>query len=249
MSLQVKYAAPDKSIASFVQGFWMLQNNSKKGIPATILPDGIIDLFLFRDHKGPLQLSLKGIDTEPSQVVIEPKTKMFSVGFKLLAVEYLLHTPVSSILNIAQDISNDFWNFKLSDLNNFDRFCEKATQKIKSVPTADIDPRKKELFELLYASNGSLNVKELSEKVYWSSRQINRYFNQQFGISLKSYSKILRFRASFQHIKQGKLFPEENFFDQAHFIKEVKKLSGVLPKDLNKNKDDRFLQFTALPLQ
>src|SRR6187551_2773962 len=103
------------------------------------------------------------------------------------------------------------------------------------------------LFDLIYSSNGSLPVKELSDKVFWSSRQINRYFNEQFGISLKAYCNILRFRASFSHIKDGKLFPHENFADQSHFIKEVKKLSGVSPKELKRNQNDRFIQFSTLP--
>jgi AraC-like DNA-binding protein len=91
-----------------------------------------------------------------------------------------------------------------------------------------------------------MTVTELSEKVSWSSRQINRYFNQQFGLSLKAYCGILRFRASFPNIKEGKLFPEQNFSDQSHFIKEVRKLAGVSPKELMKNKNDRFIQFSAL---
>lgn len=75
---------------------------------------------------------------------------------------------------------------------------------------------------------------------------MNRYFNQTFGLSLKAYCNILRFRASIEHIKQGKLFPELNFSDQAHFIKEVKKLSGVVPKELSKNENDRFIQLSTL---
>ncbi len=113
----------------------------------------------------------------------------------------------------------------------------------------NIDSRKQKLFELIYSSNGSLPVKELSEKVYWGSRQINRYFNKQFGISLKAYCNILRFRASLQHIKKGKLFPELNFADQNHFIKEIKKFSGVVPKDLSKNQNDRFILLSTLPVE
>ena len=125
-------------------------------------------------------------------------------------------------------------------------WCKKVTQKIKSIAPENIDNRKKKLFELIYSSNGSITVKELSEKVYWSSRQINRYFNQQFGISLKAYCNILRFGASFKHISEGKLFPEQNFTDQNHFIKEIKKYAGVTPKELSKNKDDRFIDITAI---
>jgi AraC-like DNA-binding protein len=111
---------------------------------------------------------------------------------------------------------------------------------------ADIDNRKQQLFEWLYASNGAVTVKELAGKVFWSSRQMNRYFNQQYGISLKAYNDILRFRASFQHISEGKLFPEQNFADQSHFIKAVKKLSGVSPSALHRNQNGRFVQFSNL---
>ena len=87
-------------------------------------------------------------------------------------------------------------------------------------------------------TNGAITVKEFSEKIGWSSRQINRYFNHQFGLSLNAFCKILRFRASLDHIAKGKLFPEMNFADQTHFIKEIKKFSGVVPKELFKNKND-----------
>ena len=91
-----------------------------------------------------------------------------------------------------------------------------------------------------------MSVQELSENVFWSARQINRYFNQQFGISLKAYCNILRFGSSFKDISEGRLFPEENFTDQNHFIKEIKKYSGVTPKELSKNKDDRFMDIVAI---
>jgi AraC-like DNA-binding protein len=113
----------------------------------------------------------------------------------------------------------------------------------------DIDSRKQKLFEMIYTSNGALSVKELSEKVYWSSRQINRYFREQFGISLKAYCNILRFKASLQHIKEGKLYPEQDFADQNHFIKEIKKFSGVVPKELFKNQNDRFILLSTLQVK
>src|SRR5690606_11318778 len=117
---------------------------------------------------------------------------------------------------------HNFWGFNPTDLTNFSLFCEKASQQILSLLPTEIDERKRKLFQLLYASNGELTVQELSDNVIWSSRQINRYFNQQLGLPLKKYSNILRFRSSFQQLREGKLFPENNFADQSHFIKAVK---------------------------
>jgi AraC-like DNA-binding protein len=150
------------------------------------------------------------------------------------------------VLNEGRIITDDFWRFEQNDLRSLETFCRRATQKIQTISVEDIDSRKKKLFELIYSSNGSITVKELSEKVYWSSRQINRYFNQQFGVSLKTYCNILRFGASFKQISEGKLFPEQKFTDQNHFIKEIRKYAGVTPKELSKNENEQFVNITAI---
>jgi AraC-like DNA-binding protein len=246
MKLTIKSALPDSSISHFVHSFWMLENNSGKDIPSTLLPNGMVDVTLMKMNSENWKMLVRGIDTIPGRVTIIAGTKMFSIGLKLLAVEYLLGGSIKDVLNVGKNISNDFWQFEEDDMNSLESFCNKATQKIKTVSTEGIDNRKKKLFELIYSSHGSMTVKELSGKVYWSSRQINRYFNQQFGISLKTYCSILRFGTSFKHISEGKLFPEQNFTDQNHFIKEIKKYAGVTPKELSKNKDGRFIDITAI---
>ncbi|SHK45040.1 helix-turn-helix domain-containing protein [Chryseobacterium polytrichastri] len=246
-SLIYQSSQPDPSLQDVVESFWMLDNPSESK-NVILLPDGRIDLIFSQSTKEPFHIVLLGICTHPEQIVIAEKTKIFAVSFNLLAAEYILHTSVSELLNEAKSLPLDFWNFSANDLNDFEKFCQKASEKIQQeLQSQKMDERKRKLFDLIYAEKGALTVKELSEKVIWSERQINRYFNQQFGISLKSYCGILRFRASFQHIKEGKLFPEQNFTDQSHFIKEIKKLSGFLPKELNQNKNDRFIQFSLLP--
>lgn len=244
--LTYSYSKPDQTLSDFVESFWLLENPSDQPVPVTVLPDGMIDLLLKQSSTDPFEVVLKGLDTVPGAVIIPAKSKLFAIGFKLLAIEYLLHHPVSDVLNEGQVLTNTLWNFSEADIYDFDRLCEKATQTIKSVDTGPIDSRKQKLFELIYLSNGSLTVSELSQKVYWSSRQINRYFNQQFGISLKAYCNILRFRASFKPISEGKLFPGENFADQNHFIKDIKKYAGVTPKELSRNKAGRFINITVL---
>jgi len=244
--LIIQSALPDHSISHFVHSFWMLENKTGKDIPATLLPNGMVDMALIKMNSAVWEITVRGIDTMPSQVMITADTKMFSIGFKLLAVEYLFGNSVKDVLNGGKNISNHFWQFAEDDMNSLENFCNKASQKIKTIATKSIDSRKKQLFELIYSSQGSMTVKELSEKVYWSSRQINRYFNQQFGISLKAYCNILRFGTSFKHISEGKLFPEQNFTDQNHFIKEIKKYAGVTPKELSKNKDDYFIDMVAI---
>ncbi|HSZ71403.1 MAG TPA: AraC family transcriptional regulator [Cytophagaceae bacterium] len=241
-----KFVKPDKSLDDFVESLGMFHSPLDEAKEVVVMPDGRIDLFFSQSASESFHVTLIGLETVPEQRSIVPKTLAFVISFKPLAVEYILQTSIASLLNNAIDLPNGFWNFNTEDLKDFDAFCKKASEKVRELMPAAVDERKRKLFELMYSSKGSLTVKELSERVHWNSRQINRYFNQQFGLSLKAYCSILRFRASLEHIAQGKLFPELNFTDQTHFIKEIKRFSGVAPKELSKNKNDRFVLLSVL---
>jgi len=244
--IEWKTAQPSLKLNDFVESFWMLANHSDREHQIIILPDGRIDLIFSFNNNEVFEPTLKGLDIEPEQVTMPAETFYCAVSFKLLAIEYLLNEKVHTLLNTGTNLPIDFWDLTRADLINFNVFCDKVSKKLTSLIKPGIDNRKQKLFSLIYDGQGSLTVHELSEKVFWSSRQINRFFNQTFGISLKAYCNIIRFKSSLPHIKKGKLFPELNFADQNHFIREVKKMSGVTPKELSKNKNGRFILLSAI---
>ena len=85
MSLIIQSALPDSSISHFVHSFWMLENKTGKDIPSTVLPNGMVDLAVMNIYSDEWEISIRGLDTIPSQINIPAGTKMFSIGFKLLA--------------------------------------------------------------------------------------------------------------------------------------------------------------------
>jgi len=244
-SIAYSAAEPEDSLGELIESFWMLRKQEQQQ-QIIILPDGRIDLFFSYSPTEPFNVRLMGLTTEPDLALLEPGTVIFAVSFKLPAVEYIMHTPVADILNSTRLLADGFWNITKDDLADLPSFKEKISQKIHAQWNDGIDPRKQKLFDAIYRSQGDLSVQELADRAGWSSRQINRYFQQWFGMSLKAYCGILRFRASFGHIKEGKFFPEQKFADQPHFIREIKRFSGVNPKELFKNKNDRFIQFSLL---
>jgi AraC-like DNA-binding protein len=133
----------------------------------------------------------------------------------------------------------EFTDFK----NTVSVFTSRIDRSLKHLKK--IDERKLILFEYIYQTE-FLSVNSLAQKVVWNSRQINRYFSRQFGFPLKTLLNILRLKASYHHIAAGKLAPEKEYFDQAHFVKEIKKYTGVSPRILAQNKNDRFLQLATL---
>lgn len=233
---------PEAALAEFVYCFSSLKNLSgyNEGI---IIPNGKIDLIFSKTSDNRFQIILMGLETKPKPMPKQIIETFFAVSFNPLALEYILHQSIAEFVDSGKELPNNFWDFTVADLTDFEAFCQKASKKIKSLLPDQIDQRKQKLFQLIFATDGEMPIKELSGKVHWNERQINRYFNQHLGISLKTYCKILRFQASLFHIKEGKLSPQLNFTDQSHFIKEIKKLSGVSPKELFKNQNDRFLQF------
>lgn len=240
--LEYRLIKPDQSTADYVYCFSSLKNISsqKEGV---VIPNGKIDLLFCKKNDNRLQIVLMGLETKPKPTPQLDIESFFAISFNPLATEYIFRQSVAEFVNSGIALSSDFWDFNIADLENFEMFCEKATQKIRSLLPKVIDERKLKLFNLIFETDGEINVRELSEKIGWEGRQINRYFKKQLGISLKYYCNILRFQASLFHIKDGNLYPQLNFTDQSHFIKEIKKLSGVSPKELFKNQNDRFLQF------
>ncbi|WP_420155567.1 DUF6597 domain-containing transcriptional factor [Siphonobacter sp.] len=245
--LTYQFRKPDGPLSTFVESFWMLEQSSEQKLPVIVVPDGRVDILFSLTSTGWVQAMLRGLDTEPGKGDLSPGTRMFAVSLNLLAVEYVLGESVAALLNTGRLLPAGFWEIQPEDLQDFTSFCSRVSEFIERRMQPNPDPRKQQLFELLYESRGDLSVEELARRVTWNRRQINRYFTQWFGLPLKTYSTILRFRASFEHLRQGKLFPEENFTDQAHFIREVKKFAGVVPKELSKNVEDRFIQFSTLP--
>jgi len=241
--LHYQFQKTEKEIEDFVYAFSALDNLAEfhEGV---IIPNGRIDLTFCKTMDGEFQILLMGLETHAKPMPQQKVQAFFSISFNPLALEYILKESVSGLVNSAKLMPANFWEFQVEDMQDFTNFCSKATQKIKSLLPSEMDSRKQKLFQHIFANDGHIQIKELADNIGWSERQINRYFHQKLGISLKTYCNILRFQASLPYIQQGKLAPQfDNFTDQSHFIKEIKKLAGVSPKTLFKNENDRFLQF------
>lgn len=125
--LDFKLIKPDKSLSDFVESFWLLHNQSDSDKEFVILPDGRIDLIFAQSATAPFHITRSGIETHADQAMLKAKTLMFAISFKLLATEYIFQNTVSNLLNYAEHLPADFWNFNRNDLGDFHLFCKKAS--------------------------------------------------------------------------------------------------------------------------
>ncbi|MDP9048100.1 MAG: helix-turn-helix domain-containing protein, partial [Bacteroidota bacterium] len=87
-----------------------------------------------------------------------------------------------------------------------------------------------------YNSTGlQFNNSEMAEKMFTTSKTINRYFNNVIGTSPKNYFSIMRARTAltgYVTSKQQFIPFEYGYYDMSHFYKDVVKFTG---QRLNEN--------------
>ena len=74
-----------------------------------------------------------------------------------------------------------------------------------------------------------LNTGEIAEKMFVTSKTINRYFNKVVGISPKNYFSVVRARTALTHyVNHRKDFVPFDFgyYDMSHFYKDVVRFTG-----------------------
>jgi hypothetical protein len=93
-------------------------------------------------------------------------------------------------------------------------------------------------------SNGLVTVMELERKTGYSGRWIYEKFIEKVGLSPKNLSSVVRFNQFYQ---QWAKRPEPDFFkeelynyfhDQAHFIKDFKRFTGLSPLKFVKSENE-----------
>ncbi len=87
--------------------------------------------------------------------------------------------------------------------------------------------------ETILTGNGQLSIDELSSQIHINRRQLER----KFYLAIGSSPKTIRLQAALKMLLTKEsanltaLAHENNYYDQAHFIKDFKELVGITPKE------------------
>ncbi|GAB3352764.1 AraC family transcriptional regulator [Arachidicoccus ginsenosidivorans] len=95
-----------------------------------------------------------------------------------------------------------------------------------------------EAVKLIYQSNGTIRIKELNEKLFISQSPFEKRFRKVVGTTAKKFASIVRFNTVLNNLNESKTLTEicyeNNFFDQAHFIKDFKQFTGNTPENFKR---------------
>lgn len=91
---------------------------------------------------------------------------------------------------------------------------------------------------LIYGSKGSIRIKELHQQLHISQSAFEKRFRKLVGTSPKKFASIVRFNTVLKDMGQEKSLTQicydNNFFDQAHFIRDFKQYTGDSPENFRR---------------
>ena len=94
------------------------------------------------------------------------------------------------------------------------------------------------IYKLIYQTNGTIRIKELNEKLFISPSPFEKRFRKVVGTTAKKFASIVRFNSVLDNLNESKTLTEicyeNNFFDQAHFIKDFKQFTGDTPENFKR---------------
>lgn len=88
----------------------------------------------------------------------------------------------------------------------------------------------------LELSDGRLPIKELERRTGFTLRYLDQLFRQHVGLTPKNLAGIFRFQRFYRKWAQGASYEvlkeelNDYYFDQAHFTKEFKRMTGYSPR-------------------
>jgi AraC-like DNA-binding protein len=101
-----------------------------------------------------------------------------------------------------------------------------------------------ESLRIIHKNVGRVTVKYLLECLKISERQFEKRFSQTVGLSPQFYIRVKRFNEAIRLMETGHyerltdVAHSLNFYDQSHFIRDIKAFSGITPKTLFQKVDE-----------
>jgi len=250
--VQMKYKIidPDTKLQSHVQYFWTLEVGPDScNIPIRTFVDDSTGMLLefSSDSKGcsPRRSMIYGQTTSPTFNPNKEPFFVLGVLFQPYAIKELFNVDAHELTNQRINL-NDFFEPQFLDMiasnhNLFDKVNTLSTYISRNLTAIKyVDELVKHCISYIKKNGGMLTVKDLLVKFRISERQLERRFKEVVGVSPRHYLKITKFRYAVSLLSgtSGNNLTEVafelNYFDQSHFIRQAKELSGLCPKDLKR---------------
>jgi AraC-like DNA-binding protein len=257
---------PSARLRPYVQLIWYFESDPGAGLdpPVRIAPDGVVELvFHYRD---PTRVRLAGEEpaTQPrssavtltrrfAEICPSASAGFLSVRFRPWGAHAFLRFPVSELADrvVAAD---ELW----PGCRELEERLAAATTvgsrvalvqgfllaRLRNDRRIDAEP----LVRAVWRRGGDVRVAELCAELGLTERTLERTFAAAVGVPPKSFIRLSRFLHACSRLRSGgctsltRLAHDCGYYDQAHFVADVRAFSGMTPRELVAAESFAFLE-------
>ncbi len=227
---------PSPVLQPYVAAYWFLNNRTGAALNVPVVPDGCSDILFYLSSNDPP--FVVGVMSHARIVPTPDGMKLFGIRFRPAIVSFLLGADMRRITDTTMflaDIGHDFMaKMQLKGLADEEIIAHTNSVLESLIVETDFNDY---FLHIVGQLSGSpdIPIKELARKNNLGSKNLERLFYRHVGVSPKKFSGIMRFFRAHKSILHNGLQDlvttslESGYFDQAHFNREYKKLTGTNP--------------------
>lgn len=252
--MDVKFHKPSYPLNQYIESMVYYSGHNLDYTYEKILPDGVVQLFIELD--GIERVLISGNDNRSKQLLKDA----WVTGIQKRHITYLLErsettlcirfTPGSfyTLTDIPQSDIEDstvdatlIFGQSISGLKERILHCSKVQDIFQVVEHYFMDKVKQEntehpIIRYMY-QNIDIPLSKLVQKTGYSQKHLIHLFKKHIGLTPKYFQRIYRFNKALNDLQampyeldwQHIVF-NNNYYDQAHFIKEFNHFSGISPQ-------------------
>ncbi|MCE7990613.1 MAG: AraC family transcriptional regulator [Roseivirga sp.] len=253
---------PHPDLAAIVKCHWILEvPGDIKAPKQRIIPDGCIEMCFILGDDVRRFTSETAYIIQPRAMVFGQITKPYYVqptGYvNTFAVRFYPHgfanfitRPIHKLADKETPLTSLFEKALIIQLEQKIIEASSTQARIETVESflldrlteqSVIDNIVKSTTEALASTKGNASIGTILKEDLSKRRSLERKFSRQVGISPKQLGKIIRLQAALKLMLDDKeksltqVAYESEYYDQAHFIKDFKELTGTNPKEYLSN--------------
>jgi AraC-like DNA-binding protein len=267
--MQISFVQPRNELCPYLESFWVFESaiGMPRTERSMATPNGCAKLIIPYENSltstadGRVQVSrehgLYFVGNRDTSTMIQSsptKTGFIAIEFCPFGAYPFFGIPMDETVNRLLDSDEVFgrWGRNIREvLCNLDRVDQKLDfVQEQLVALLRRNQRDNTVIEFcvntLKAVDGRLPIHELERRTGYSRRYLDMLFRKHVGFAPKTLAGIFRFQKFYRQWAQGLSFDRvrddlyEYYYDQAHFTKEFKRMTGYSPRRFTREVSNEF---------
>ena len=254
---------PSQSLSPYISQYWEGSFNVDKtqDMCLHLTPHGCLEIIvhlneihcqIYKDgkwEKSPDYMVI-GMFTQPHKVMFQSLVNAFAIRFKPDGFYHIFGVPPALFIDAYEDIAL-ILDKKFREFSHLIREAKTMESRIaltekfllNCLDRSTTMENYVHYAARLIRRDPNIKIIDLADKVHVSQRQLERQFKERIGVSPKHYLRLNRIQKALQHFNLSHTVDMLSvayscgYFDQAHFIKDFKKITGLNPSTFVKTED------------